>query len=285
MEETIELMLQHLFLEDDPQNDTDQQKEVRRQTDQTINMADDKEFTQDEVRQILEGFKDKKAPRPNGITNEIVKIVFKAIPKTMTQMYNECLRTGHFPEKWKVAKVLMITKLGRKEASDPSMYRPISLLNTEGKILEKLLIKRIMHHLYKTEALNGNQYGFSPQKNTVDAATEVRQFIEPHLERGVVAIIASLDIQGAFCSAWWPMILKGLRDAKCPRNLYYLIKDYLKERKATITNKVSMEKKITKGCPQGSCCGLGLWNIQFDPLLKLHYTNHTKVVAFADDLL
>jgi hypothetical protein len=46
-----------------------------------------------------------------------------------------------------------------------------------------------------------------------------------------------------------------------------------------------MEKKITKGCPQGSCCGPGLWNIQFDPLLKLHYTNHTKAVAFADDLL
>jgi len=41
-----------------------------------------------------------------------------------------------------------------------------------------------MHHLYKTDELNGNQYGFTPQKNTVDAAMEVRQFIEPHLERG-----------------------------------------------------------------------------------------------------
>jgi len=177
-------MLEHLFPEDDPQKDTDQQKEVRRQTEQTINTADDKEFAQDEVRQVLEGFKDKKAPRPNGITNEIVKIVFKATSKTMTQLYNECLRTGHFPEKWKIAKVLMIVKPGREEDSDPSMYRPISLLNTEGMILEKLLIKRIMHHLYKTDALNGNQYGFTPQKNMVDAAMEVRQFVEPHLERG-----------------------------------------------------------------------------------------------------
>ena len=41
-EETIELMLEHLFPEDDPQKDTDQQKEVRRQTKQPINMADDK---------------------------------------------------------------------------------------------------------------------------------------------------------------------------------------------------------------------------------------------------
>ena len=136
MEETIELMLEHLFPHDGPQNDTDQQKEDRRQTEQPIDTADYKEFTQNEVRQVLEGFKDKKAPGPNGITNEIVKIVFKAIPKTMTQMYNECLRTGHFPEKWKEAKFLMIVKPGREEASDPSMYRPISLLNKEGKILE-----------------------------------------------------------------------------------------------------------------------------------------------------
>jgi hypothetical protein len=71
-------------------------------------------------------------------------------------------------------------------------------------------------------------------------------------------MIASLDIQGAFVSAWWPTILKGLRDAECPRNLYYLTQDYLKERKATITINISMEKKITKGCPQGSCCGPGL---------------------------
>ena len=84
-EETIELMLEHLLPEDDPQKDTDQRKEVSRQTERPINTADDKEFSQDEIRQVLEGFKDKKAPGPNGITNEIVKKVFQDIPKTMTQ--------------------------------------------------------------------------------------------------------------------------------------------------------------------------------------------------------
>ena len=119
-EETVELMLEHLFPEDNPQKDTDQQKEVRRQTEQPINTADDKQFTQYGIRQVLEGFKDKKAPGPNGIKNETVKIVLKSIPKTMTQLYNECLRTGHFPEKWKIAKVLMIAKPRREEASHPS---------------------------------------------------------------------------------------------------------------------------------------------------------------------
>jgi hypothetical protein len=51
------------------------------------------------------------------------------------------------------------------------------LLNTEGKILE-IIIQRIMLYAYTTEALNKNQYGFTPQKNRVDAAMEVRQYIE-----------------------------------------------------------------------------------------------------------
>jgi len=80
--------------------------------------------------------------------------------------------------------------------------------------------------------------------------------------------------------------LKGLREAKCPRKLYYLTKDYLKDRKAVIAiNSLSKEKNMTKGCSQWSCLSPGLWNIQFNPLLKLQYTKHTKVVAFADDIL
>ena len=46
-----------------------------------------------------------------------------------------------------------------------------------------------------------------------------------------------------------------------------------------------MEENITKGCPQGSCCRPGFWNLQYNPLLNLSYTNHMKVVVFADDLI
>ena len=53
-----------------------------------------------------------------------------------------------------------------------------------------------MHYAYTTEALNKNQYKFTPQKNTVEAAMEVRQYIEPHLNREGVAIIISVDVQG-----------------------------------------------------------------------------------------
>jgi hypothetical protein len=97
----------------------------------------------------------------------------------MTAIYNECLRKGCLPTNWKTARILPITKPDREDSTDPSKFRPISLINTTGKVLEKLLIKRILHHLHKTEFLNENQYGFTPQQNTIDAAMEARKFIEP----------------------------------------------------------------------------------------------------------
>jgi hypothetical protein len=103
-------------------------------------------------------------------------------------------------------------------------------LNIGGKVLEKLLINRIMHHLYKTDFLNDNQFGFTPQKSTTDATMSVKQFIETELERVRVVIMASLDVKEPFDAAWCPAILKGLRDAKCPQNLYRLTQDYFRER-------------------------------------------------------
>ena len=79
-----------------------------------------------------------------------------------------------------------------------------------------------MHYIYKNGYINDNQYGFTPQKSTTDAAMAVKEFLEPEMVKGKVAVMVSLDVQWAFNAAWWPATLKGLRDAKCPRNLYQL---------------------------------------------------------------
>ena len=99
-------------------------------------------------------------------------------------------------------------------------------------------------------------------------------------------VLVSLDIQGAFDSAWWPAIMQSLRNFQCPKNWYKLADRYFNQRTATLAvNNIKVDKKVSKGCPQGSCCGPGFWNIQYNSLLSLEYTNHTEVIAFADDFL
>jgi hypothetical protein len=140
--------------------------------------------------------------------------------------------------------------------------------------------------MYKNELLTDRQYGFMPQKSTTDAAMGAKKFIETELVKRKVVIMTSLDVKGAFDAVWWPSILKGLKDSGCPRNLYNLCKGYFSHRSAVMsTNSISIERSVTKGCPQGSCCGPRFCNLLYNSLLKLEFTSHSKAVAFADDLL
>jgi hypothetical protein len=100
--------------------------------------------------------------------------------------------------------------------------------------MEKILITRINYWAYSTNFLNNNQYGFTPQRTTIDAAMAVKNIVDEGLKAEVI-ILVSLDIQTAFDSAWWPNILKSLQDCGCPRNLYYLIKSYLNQRAAVLS--------------------------------------------------
>ena len=117
---------------------------------------------------------------------------------------------------------ISITKPGKENNTDPPKYRPITLLNIGGKVLEKLLINRINYYIYKNRLMTNRQFGFTPQKNTIDAAMEAKRFIEPILESRGAVIMMSLDVKGAFDAASWQSILYGLKELNCPRNLYNL---------------------------------------------------------------
>jgi len=124
------------------------------------------------------------------------------------------------------------------------------------------------------------------RKTVQDAAMEAKKFIEPELQKRKVVIMTALDVKGAFNAAWWPSNLKSLKDAECLRNMYYLSQGYFSQRTAALTtNNISTVRRVTKGCPQGSCCGPGFWNLLYNSIFNLQFTSHTKVITFADDLI
>jgi hypothetical protein len=164
-----------------------------------------------------------------------------------------------------------------------SKYRPISLLIIGSKVLKNVLINRINHHLFTNDYINKNQYRFMPQTSTTDAAMALKTFVEEGFRSGEVKV---LDVEGAFNSAWWPSIQIGLKNSGCPQTLHNLTRSYLSKRLAILQrNNTRIEAHITKGCPQGSCMGPSLWNIQYNSLLNIEYNNRTKAIAFADDLI
>jgi hypothetical protein len=127
-----------------------------------VETSEDRKFTLTEVKNAVESMTNKKAPREGGITGEIFKQTFETFPNYITTMY-ECLRKGTLPKEWKLAKLIPVVKPGKEGSEHVTKYRPISLLNIEGKIMEKLLISRINYWAHSTNFINSNQYGFTPQ--------------------------------------------------------------------------------------------------------------------------
>jgi hypothetical protein len=137
--------------------------------------------------------------------------------------------------------LIPITKPRKEHSKDVSKFRPISLLNVGGKILEKALINRINHHVFSQNFMNNYQYGVMPHRNIVDAAMEVKDFIRKGLTAGEVIVLVNLNVKDAFDAAWWPSILNGLRACDCPRNLYDLTNSYQAEQLAIIKGLETIE--------------------------------------------
>ena len=121
-------------------------------------------------------------------------------------------------------------KPGKETCEDMTKYRPISLLNTAAKVLEKVLISRIMYHVYSNNLMNKNQYGFTPQTSTADAVMASKDYVQSSIDDAQFVAAISLDVKGAFDAAWWPEILASFRQFRCPGNLYKLCWSYFKDR-------------------------------------------------------
>jgi len=286
LQTTLTEILDTFVASDNTSTDSNDHSVLRGEWTEPLVTTDDVLFTSAEIKDAIHKFDSKKTPGRDGINSEVLRRVFDQFPKYFTSVYNLCLSNGYFPDEWKVSLIIPLVKPGKEDCKQASKYRPISLINLNGKLLEQLLINRIQYFLYKNNALSRSQFGFTPQTSTTAAIMEVHNFVQSNFRQKNLIGLISLDVKGAFDSAWWPSIIHQLRVMKCPQNLFNLTKNYFQNRKAILaTNHYSVEKIISKGCPQGSCSSPGFWNIMFDSLLKINFSPETKVIAFADDVL
>jgi len=144
--ETVNAMMDHFTPADYETTDSDYHTPIRAQDKTPVTTEDDKLFTTAEVRDAIYAMNRNKAPGEDGITPEILQRAYELLPKSTIAIYDGCSRTACFPKIWKRAKLIPIVKPRKETCEVMTKYRPISLLNTAAKVLEKLLISRIMHH-------------------------------------------------------------------------------------------------------------------------------------------
>lgn len=245
-------------------------------------------FTAEELQAACRKMRNKKAPGPIGIPPEIVKEVAAGRPQYVLKVYNGLASKCQFPDEWKRAKLVLLRK-GQKPAEEPSSYRPICLLDAEGKLYEHLILARMKKEIERTGGLAENQYGFREGRQTLDAIKRVmesatRAASRPRHNRPLCAAIM-LDVKNAFNSASWKTILDALRNREMDENLIGLIASYLSGRAIILEAEgKTVTKRVTSGVPQGSVLGPILWNVQYDGLLRMELPEGVEIAGFADDV-
>ena len=241
---------------------------------------------EDDIFCLLNTIDVTKASRPDGISGYMLKGTAEAITPTVTHLFNLSLKSGKVPEAWKTSSVVPIPKTHRP-SDNPIDYRPISLLSTVSKLLEKHVYKLLWQHLNANGLVSDSQWGFCPSRSTVTALLSTFHAIFQLLEKGSDVCLIFFDLRKAFDSVPHAPLLQHLKDIGLNSHILQWISSYLCCRKkyVVVEGTSSSTTSVPSGVPQGSVLGPLLFLTYINCVADLGFSDGTLISMYADDIL
>eukprot|EP00117_Sycon_ciliatum_P044473 scpid43282/ scgid32077/ Probable RNA-directed DNA polymerase from transposon BS; Reverse transcriptase len=149
-----------------------------------------------------------KSPGYDGTSKEILKALKLSISYPLSLIFYNSLSSGVFPAAWKYSVVVPRIYKNKGSRHDPGNYRPISLLNTCSKILERIVYDRLYHHL--APLLHDMQSGFRHGDSTSLHLTNLVQRLCTLQDRRHYLGLCFFDLAKAFDSVWHRGLLAKL---------------------------------------------------------------------------
>ncbi|KAK7108155.1 hypothetical protein V1264_015944 [Littorina saxatilis] len=252
----------------------------------------------DELEAAIKALKCKKAPGPDGISNDMLKHMGTIAKKTLLLLFNESWKSTTVPAMWKKAHIVPIHKKG-KNKKDPKSYRPISLISCLSKLMERILNRRLIWHLETNSMLTPTQTGYRKNRSTEDQLALLAQEIETAFQEKKKVVSVFFDLSAAFDKVWREGLLLKIHQAGITGRMFGWIKSFLHERSAKVLldGHESVSVKMREGVPQGGVISPTLFlvyindittsiprlvsnTLHADDLAVWHASEHTTTAAY-----
>ena len=119
----------------------------------------------------------------------------------LLKIFNHSWIKGVVPAVWKEAIIIPIPKKGKDKKNPPS-YHPISLLSCVGKLLERMINRRLINHLESNNVLSPTQTGYRKHRSTEDQLAYLAQNIEDAFQEKRKVLAVFFDFSNAFDKVW-----------------------------------------------------------------------------------
>jgi hypothetical protein len=233
-----------------------------------------------QIIDLLKCFDNKSTPDLDGISIKLLKFVSHEIAVPLTHIFNLSITLGVFPDKFKTARIVPVYKAGDLTSCDN--YRPIALVKSFSKILEKIVQINLVNHLEINKLLFTHQYGFLKNKSTEHNLLHVINHISESLNAGQYTIGVFLDLKKAFDVVDHDILLAKLSKYGIIGPAHDWFHSYLSNRSqiVDINNNHSQPKPVDMSVIQGSLLGPTLFLIFIND-----FPNCTSLSTFlfADD--
>lgn len=239
------------------------------------------EVTDIDIFDALKSFTKHNSFDYDGISVKYLKLIASNNIDFFVNFINSSFLTCDFPTSLKRATVSPIYKSGDK--NNLLNYRPISILPSLSKLIEKIIVKKMYKFLSHTNFFASNQYGFIPGRSTEMVLLEFSKFILNSVDNSKITVAIFLDIKKAFDNVNHSLLIYKLEKVGFRGNILNWFISYLSGRtqRVKVGNDFSEYSATNRGVPQGSILGPLFFLIFINDFCKLNLSG--KILTYADD--
>ena len=164
--------------------------------------------SENDVLKHLSSLRTKNSAGIDGISVKLLKRLSSALINPLTLIINQSLVTGIFPNKLKIAKVLLLFK--KDDCAVMDNYRPISLLTAISKLFEKVVFSQLYDYFRNNDLFYDSQYGFLKNHSTEFAAMELTDKVLKDIDEKHITLAIFMDLSKAFDTLDHSILLRKL---------------------------------------------------------------------------